>query len=80
MLRDHQPTLPTGLVVSAAGVLVDTANEPDSIHVLDPVTLAELGTLPVTADQGDMTIAADGSAWLVRNLAGDVVHITPRAL
>ena len=80
MLRDHQPTLPTGLVVSAAGVLADTAGEPDSIHVLDPLTLAEVGTLPVAADQGEITIAADGSVWLVRNLGTDVVHITPRAL
>lgn len=78
--RDHEPTLPTGLVVSGAGVLVDTANEPDSLHVLDPVTLAELGALPVTADHGDMTLAADGSAWLVRTKTGELVHITPRAL
>jgi hypothetical protein len=53
---------------------------PDSMHVLDPVTLAEVGTLPVTANQGDVTIAADGSVWLVRNQTGEVVHITPRML
>jgi hypothetical protein len=78
--RDHDPTLPTGLVVTASGVLADTANQPDSLHVLDPITLADLGTLPVTADQGDVTVAADGSAWLVRTLANQVVHIVPAPL
>ena len=70
----------TGLAVSGAGVLVDTADEPDSIHVLDPVTLDEVGTLATTADQGDMALASDGSVWLVRYRANEVVHITPRAL
>ena len=78
--RDHDPTLPTGLVVTASGVLVDTANTPESMHVLDPVTLADLGTLAVTADQGDITRAADGSAWLVRTTANQVVHIIPNPL
>ena len=75
-----QPIPPTGLAVSGAGVLVDTAGEPDSIHVLDPVTLEEVGTLATTADQGDMAIAGDGSVWLVRFRANEVVHITPTAL
>ena len=78
--RDHDPTLPTGLVVAASGVLVDTANEPDSLHVLDPVTLADLGTLAIAADQGDITVAADGSAWLVRTTANEVIHIIPKPL
>jgi streptogramin lyase len=80
VVRDHDPTLPTGLVVTASGVLVDTANEPDSLHVLDPVTLADLGTLPITADQGDITVVADGSAWLVRTTANEVIHIVPTPL
>ena len=75
--RSGTPTLPTGLAVSGAGVLVDTTTTPDSLHILDPITLEETGTLPTTADQGDMTIAPDGSAWLVRTLANEVVHITP---
>jgi hypothetical protein len=66
--------------VSGAGVLVDTAGEPDSVHVLDPVTLEEVGTLATTADQGDMAIAGDGSVWLVRFRANEVVHVTPTAL
>jgi outer membrane protein assembly factor BamB len=74
-----QPVLPTGLAVSAAGVLVDSTTEPDSIHVLDPVTLEEVGTLATTADQGEMALASDGSMWLVRFRANEVVHITPRA-
>ena len=41
--RLSQPTLPTGLAVSDAGVLVDTADEPDSLHVLDAVTLRGAG-------------------------------------
>jgi len=75
-----QPIPPTGLAVSGAGVLVDTSSEPDSIRVLDPVTLEEVGTLATTADQGDMAIASDGSVWLVRFRANEVVHITPAAL
>ena len=75
-----QPIPPTGLAVSGAGVLVDTAGEPDSIHVLDPVTLEEVGTLATTADQGDMAFAGDGSLWLVRFRANEVVHVTPTAL
>ncbi len=75
--RSSQPTMPTGLVVSGAGVLVDVDTAPDSLHVLDPITLVEVGTLAVTADQGDMTIAADGSVWLVRTQANAVAHITP---
>jgi sugar lactone lactonase YvrE len=74
-----QPVLPTGLVVSAAGVLVDT-DAPDSLHVLDPTTLAEQGTLATPPDHGDMAISADGSVWMVRANAHEVVHITPRPL
>jgi len=77
--RSGTPTLPTGLVVSEAGILVDTTTVPDSLHVLDPRTLDEIGTLPTTPDQGDMTIAVDGSVWLVRSLAHEIVHITPVA-
>ena len=40
-----QPIPPTGLAVSGAGVLVDTRPAPDNIHMLDPVTLEEVGTL-----------------------------------
>ena len=61
-------------------VLVDTETTPDSLHILDPVTLEEVGTLATEADQGDMAIASDGSVWLVRSLAHEVVHITPTAL
>ena len=75
--RSGQPTLPTGLAVSDAGVLVDTTTAPDSLHILDPNTLEEIGTLPTTPDQGDMTFSADGSVWLVRSLANEIVHITP---
>jgi streptogramin lyase len=74
-----QPILPTGLVVSGAGVLVDTTDS-ESIHILDPITLEEVGTLATSPDQGDMTIASDGSVWLVRFRANQVVHITPTAL
>lgn len=75
-----QPVLPTGLVVSAAGVLVDTATEPESLHILDPETLNETGTLAVTRDHGDMTVAPDGSVWLVRGNQHAVVRIVPRPL
>jgi outer membrane protein assembly factor BamB len=78
--RSGEPTLPTGLAVSGAGVLVDTKTTPNNLHVLDPVTLEEIGTLTTTADQGDMAIAGDGSVWLVRSLANEVVRITPAAL
>jgi len=78
--RDHDPTLPTGLVVTASGVLADTAGTPQSLHVLDPITLVDLGTLPITADQGDITVASDGSAWLVRTPAHQVIHIVPTPL
>jgi outer membrane protein assembly factor BamB len=78
--RLSQPTLPTGLAVSDAGVLVDTANEPNSLHVLDAVTLEVLGTLAITADQGEMAIGPDGSAWLVRSAAREVVRIEPQPL
>ena len=75
-----QPVLPTGPVATANGVLVATAAEPDSVVVLDPVTLRQTGTLAVEADHGDMTVAPDGSVWLVRGNAQTVVHITPRPL
>jgi outer membrane protein assembly factor BamB len=78
--RSGTPTLPTGLVVSSAGVLVDTTTTPNGLHILDPNTLEEIGTLPTTPDQGDMTIAADGTVWLVRSLANETVHITPTPL
>jgi outer membrane protein assembly factor BamB len=78
--RSGTPTLPTGLAVSGAGVLVDTDASPDNVRILDPRTLAEIGTLTTAADQGDMTIASDGSVWLVRSLANEVVHITPAAV
>jgi DNA-binding beta-propeller fold protein YncE len=75
-----RPTLPTGLTVSGAGVLVDVDSDGDSLHVLDLETLDDLGTIPVTKDQGDMTIAPDGSAWLVRSQSRTVVRIEPRDL
>jgi outer membrane protein assembly factor BamB len=75
-----QPVLPTGPVATADGVLVATAAEPDSVLVLDPTTLRQTGTLAVEADHGDMTVAPDGSVWLVRGNAQTVVHITPRPL
>jgi hypothetical protein len=77
--RPGTPTLPTGLAVSGAGILVDTTTTPDSLHILDPVTLEEVGTLATVADQGDMSIDADGSVWLVRSAAHEIVHITPTA-
>ena len=33
--------------------------------------------LPVEAGYGDMTVAADGSVWLVRSQATTVLHIIP---
>ena len=75
--RSGTPTLPTGLTVSGAGVLVDTTSAPDSMRILDPITLEDIGTLATAADQGDMAIAADGTVWLVRSLANEVVRITP---
>lgn len=75
-----QPVRPTGLVASSAGVLVDTDTEPDSLHVLDPSTLLETGTLAVESDHGDMTVAPDGSVWLVRGNSHKVIRITPRPI
>lgn len=75
--REGTPTLPTGLTVSGAGVLVDTTSTPESLHILDPVTLQEIGTLATAPDQGDMAIATDGTVWIVRSLANEVVRITP---
>ena len=75
--RPGTPTLPTGLSVSGAGVLVDTTSTPESLHILDPVTLQEIGRLATAPDQGDIAIAADGTVWLVRALANEVVRITP---
>jgi len=75
-----QPVLPTGLLVTPAGVLVDTATQPESMHILDPTTLAETGTLAVTSDHGDMAVSPDGSVWLVRANARIVVHIVPRPI
>ena len=51
-----------------------------SLHILDPVSLESRGGLPVEAGYGDMTVAADGSVWLVRSEATTVLHITPRPL
>jgi streptogramin lyase len=71
------PTLPTGLVVGAAGVLVATDSGSRSLHVLDPVTLEERGTLEVKTGSGDMTIGPDGSAWIVRMNERTVIRIEP---
>jgi outer membrane protein assembly factor BamB len=75
-----QPVLPTAPVVTSAGVLVHTDTAPDSLHVLDPTTLEETGTLAVAPDYGDMAVAPDGSVWLVRGNMHQVVHIVPRPL
>jgi DNA-binding beta-propeller fold protein YncE len=73
-----QAAVPTGLVVSSAGVLAYTDAEPASLHILDPETLVETGSLEVGADHGDMVVAPDGSVWLVRADARSLIHITPR--
>lgn len=72
--------VPTGMVASSAGVLAYTDAEPASLHILDPVTLVETGSLAVGADHGDMTVAPDGSVWLVRADARSLIHVTPRPL
>lgn len=69
------PTLPTGLVVGARGVLVATSGS-SSVHVLDPDSLRELDVLAIPEGRGDMTIAPDGSAWIVRTRQHTVVRIT----
>jgi DNA-binding beta-propeller fold protein YncE len=77
VVRNQEPTLPTGLVVTEDGLLADTADEPNSLHVLDPVTLVEIETLEIPADQGDMAIGPDGSAWIVRTRENTIVRIIP---
>ena len=41
-----QPVLPTALVVTSSGVLVDTDTAPASLHVLDPMSLERGGCCP----------------------------------
>jgi outer membrane protein assembly factor BamB len=74
------PTLPTGLAVNDAGVLVDVNSDGESLHVLDVDTLADLGTVGVTADQGDIALGPDGSAWVARAQGFSVVRLEPRDL
>ncbi len=72
-----QPVYDAGVVVGDAGVLLETD---DGFFVLDPVTLEPLGEIEIPGTGGDMTIGADGTAWVVRYSARTVARVVPVAV
>lgn len=71
------PTFPPIIQVSDAGVLAVSRG---AVHVLDPETLDEVTRFEdVNTNAGELTIAADGAAWIVQFYGSTLTRITPTA-